>query len=389
MNIMNILMIHPHDVHSPAEPWTRRIRNIAREFVKKGYQVRLVYFPLSSEKYHTHGLEGIELVPLERLPSPVTFLKNTLKLIKLSSWADIIHLQKCHHYAAVPAAVAAFFAHKPLHYDWDDWEEMIWYESCGRNWHSKFIGTSFKVLEKSLPLFADTVSVASQYLKSLALKAGVKEENIFNAPVGADIEEFNPFIDGSAIREKYKVNNALVLYIGQLHGAQYLDLFLRAANIVLHEKPEATFMVVGEGFMEGYLKGLARNLGIEKKVIFTGAVLHHKIPEYIAAADICVAPFKDTLVTRCKSPLKIVEYMAMGKAIVASDVGEARRMLAGVGILVKPQDFHSLAEGIMRLLKDNTLREPLGFLARKRAEKSYNWSKTAESLLAAYRKVLR
>jgi len=381
-------MIHPHDIFSSVEPWTRRIRNLAKEFYKRGHLVKVVYFPFSEQRPDCREMEGIEVIPLERVPSPLTFLKNTFRLTQLSRWADIVHFQKCHHYAALPASLAAFLAHKPLHYDWDDWEEMIWYESCGRNWHSKFIGTSFKVLEKSLPLFADTVSVASQHLRTLALKAGVRKENIFDAPVGADVDEFTPFIDGSAIREKYCIGNVLVLYIGQLHGAQYLDLFLRAANIVLHETSEVDFMVVGEGFMERHLKGVARDLGIEKKIIFTGSVLHHKIPEYIAAADICIAPFKDTPVTRCKSPLKIVEYMAMGKAIIASDVGEARRMLAGVGILVTPQDIHSLAEGIIRLLKDEALRESLGVLSRKRAEKTYNWSRTAESLLGAYKKAL-
>jgi glycosyltransferase involved in cell wall biosynthesis len=96
-------------------------------------------------------------------------------------------------------------------------------------------------------------------------------------------------------------------------------------------------MIVGEGFLEKSLRELVKDLGIEDKVIFTGSVPHHKIPEYISSADICVAPFRDTKVTRCKSPLKIVEYMAMGKAIVAGNVGEVRRLLGGIGILVEPE----------------------------------------------------
>jgi glycosyltransferase involved in cell wall biosynthesis len=65
-------------------------------------------------------------------------------------------------------------------------------------------------------------------------------------------------------------------------------------------------MIVGEGFMERSLRNLTYELGIQDKVIFTGAVPHDKIPQYISAADICVAPFRDTKVSRCKSPLKIV-----------------------------------------------------------------------------------
>jgi glycosyltransferase involved in cell wall biosynthesis len=180
-------MIHSHDIYSPAEPWTRRIKSLAFELVKNGYKVKLIYFPLSNNiELKPHFLDGYEVIPFNRYPSPIVFLKNILKLINLGRWADIIHFQKCHHYSSIPAVVSAYLNKKPLHYDWDDYEEMIWYESCGRQLHSKFIGLSFKILERFLPILSDTVSVSSEYLKNLTLKFGVKRENIFSIPVGAD-----------------------------------------------------------------------------------------------------------------------------------------------------------------------------------------------------------
>lgn len=384
---MRILIVHPHDIYSKVEPWTSRIRNLAREFVGLGHEVRLAYFPISYHKLENNFLDGYETIALSRYPSLLTFFKNTSELIKLGKWADIVHFQKCHHYAAVPAVISAYLNQKPLHYDWDDWEEMIWYESCGKNLHAKFIGLSFKVLERFLPNLADTVSYSSQCLKDLALRFGVKEQDTYPAPVGANLEEFNPGIGGAEVKARYNISTPLVLYIGQLHGAQYINLFLMAANSVLHRYHQVTFMIVGEGFMERSLRELTHELGIEEKVIFAGSVPHSEIPKYIAAADICVATFKDTLVTRCKSPLKIVEYMAMGKAIVANNVGEVRRMLGGVGILVRAGDWRSLSEGILRLLIDKGLRDNLGRFARIRAENRYNWPQTAASLAAAYEKL--
>jgi glycosyltransferase involved in cell wall biosynthesis len=111
------------------------------------------------------------------------------------------------------------------------------------------------------------------------------------------------------------------------------------------------------------------------------------MPYYIAAADVCVACFKDTEVSRCKSPLKIVEYLASGKPIVASNVGEIRKMVGGAGLLVEPGNFNSLAQGIIRLLADKELRNSLSLRARQRAELKYNWTYTAESLLSAYEKI--
>ncbi|MBU0759778.1 MAG: glycosyltransferase, partial [Candidatus Omnitrophica bacterium] len=96
------------------------------------------------------------------------------------------------------------------------------------------------------------------------------------------------------------------------------------------------------------------------------------------------AAFNETEVTICKSPLKIVEYLASGKAIVASNVGEVRKMVGGVGMLVEPSDHHALSEGIIKLLDDKGLREILRHRARRRAEEKYNWTWTAENVMKAY-----
>lgn len=387
---MNILMIHPHDLFDKSEPWTTRIKSIANEFIKKGHRVKLCYFPLIlDEKHLSRDINSIELIPLDRMPSPTVFIKNTKKLIGLCRWADVVHFQKCHHYSAIPAVIAGYIAKKPVHYDWDDWEEKIWYESCGKGLHSRFIGISFKVLERWLPVLADSVSCASRCLKKLTHRFGVKEELIFDTPVGADLEKFKPGLDGSRIKKKHNIKGDLVLYVGQLHGAQYTELFIKAANLILHKHQNVSFMIVGEGFLKHRLIELAFALGLKEKIIFTGAIDYKNIPYYIAAADICVAPFKETKVSRCKSPLKIVEYLASGKPVVASLVGEVRSMAGGCAVLTKEGDFHSLAEGISRLITDTDLRERLSNGARARIKEKYNWNYAADSLLCAYEKILK
>lgn len=389
---MNILLVHPHDLFDKSEPWTVRILSFAREFSKNGHAVKLCYFPVLLGNNHSSlSIDGIDCIPFDRTPSPSFFLRNTRSITSLGRWADIIHFQKCHYYAALPAVIASYINKKPLHYDWDDWEEKIWYESCGKSLHSKFIGFSFKLLERLLPVLSDSVSCASDHLKELTKKFGVKEEFIFDAPVGADLDKFNLSASGNKIKEKYHIleNEHIVLYIGQLHGAQYVELLIKAVNIVLQKCLDVKFMIVGEGFLEQQLRKLVYDLGLEDKIIFTGAVSHDEIPFYISSASVCVAPFSDTEVTRCKSPLKIVEYMASSKAIVASNVGEVRKMLGGVGMLTAPGDYHALAKGIITLLGDSNLRKNLGLAARKRAEHKYNWSYTAANLLRAYNKIIK
>ena len=389
---MNILLVHPHDLFDKSEPWTVRIKNIAREFTKTGHQVKICYFPVDcSCEGVTPEPSSMDYIRLDRTPSLPTFIKNTLKLIRFGEWADVIHFQKCQYYASLPAVISAYINRKPLHYDWDDWEEKIWYESCGKGLHSRVIGFSFKMLERLLPLLSDSVSCASSRLKELSISFGVKGENIFDSPVGADTEKFVPHIDTDWVKQKYAIptNEKIVLYIGQLHGAQHVDLLINGANIVLHKYPGVKFMIVGEGFLEWKLKQLAHTLGIDDKIIFTGAVDHKLIPSYICAADICVAPFRDTEVARCKSPLKIVEYMSCGKAIVASNVGEVRKMLGGVGILTEAGNYYSLAEGMLKAIKDERLCRDLGRACRERIERKYNWFYAASNILKAYDKIVK
>jgi glycosyltransferase involved in cell wall biosynthesis len=381
--IMNILMIHPHDLYSPLEPWTVRIKNIAYQFTKKGHSVKLVYFSLDKKDANKKFLDKeIEVISLDRRLGVFILLRNIMQIIRIAEWSDIIHFQKCYYYASLPALIAAWIKKKAVHYDWDDWETKIFYYSNPKLF---VVGEFINIFEKLIPKIVDTISVSSGHLRKLCLKRGVPPERICLAPVGADLEKFRPDLNFSAkIKTKYNIKNYLILYIGQLHGGQYAELFIKAAQIIIGHRKDLTFMIVGEGYRLKELKELTERENVDKYFVFTGFIPHDEIPSYIADADVCVACFEENDITRCKSPLKIVEYLACGKAIVASNVGEIRNMVGGVGILAKPGDVKSLSDGIMTLLHDKELRERLMKQSRQRVETTYNWSVTAKNLLNAY-----
>ncbi len=385
---MNILMIHPHDINSSAEPWTVRIVYLAREFEKKGNKIKLVYFPLEQDSQQPGSIsEDITVIPLSRKHGPHILISNILKIYKLAGWADIIHFQKCFYNAAIPAMVAGLVRNKHLHYDWDDWEVKIYEVSTQPGFLRNLIRNFLAVLENNIPKAVDTVSVASHRLKSECKKLIKHNDRIFDAHVGADLLRFNPSVSGLAIRQKYGVTKPLILYLGQLHGGQYVRLFIQtAAKLISGYHKDILFMIVGDGYMAGDLKKMAREMNLDGSLIFTGAVSHELVPQYIAAADACVACFEENEVTSCKSPLKIVEYLACGKAIIASRVGEVPEMLLDAGVLTKPDDPDSLALGIIKVLSEPEFKERIQNSARKRAEEKYNWEVTAGNLLLAYAK---
>lgn len=383
-------MVHPHDIYSEAEPWTVRIVYIAKEFIRKGHRVKLVYFPIDATGHKPQEMqENITTIPFSRKHGPHILISNILKLNRLAEWADVVHFQKCFYHAAIPAIIAAFLTNKPIHYDWDDWEVKIYEVSTRPGILRNSIRNFLNMLEETIPRVIDTVSVASQRLRTESERIGVSKNRIFDAHVGADIIRFNPDVSGDSVRCQYKIEKPLILYLGQLHGGQYVEFFIRAASKLIKDyRHDLSFMIVGDGYQAEKLKKIACNLNLNGNIIFTGAVPHNLIPQYIAAADICVACFEENEVTLCKSPLKIVEYLASGKAIVASNVGEVPNMLGQAGILTQPGDIASLAEGIIKLIEDDNLRNGLGKLARERAEKKYNWAVTSENLLRAYARAI-
>lgn len=379
---MNILMLHPHDVYSNSEPWTVRITYLANEFVKRGHNVRLIYH-LLDPRISLEDATARQEYPFTTVPAyryQFALIAKMKSTTEFARWADVIHFQKCFAHVSVPAIWAAYRLGKPVHYDWDDWEYGIY----NYNPMNNVVGATIKAYERVLPRLVDTVSVASDALRNMALAAGVPEHRIFEAHVGADLDRFHPGIDGTRVRNLHNIEGPMVLYLGQLHGAQYLELFLNAAKLLVDREVPATFVVVGGGDRFGGLFQLTEKHKIGHRVVFTGAINHEEIPEYIAASDVAVACFEDTPQTRCKSPLKICEYMASGAAIVASKMGEVPRMIGDAGALVTPGDPNALAEGVERLLQDDKLRRQLGAKARLRAETKYNWGVTAENLLLAY-----
>ena len=131
---MRVLMVHPHDIYEPLEPWTIRITSLARCLTDLGHEVRLVYHLarqdlLPGDVRHRQEFE-FEVIP--RLRHIGVGVQKARQMIELAAWADLIHVQKALAHAALPAAVAAQVRRIPLHYDWDDHEAAIYADATGR-----------------------------------------------------------------------------------------------------------------------------------------------------------------------------------------------------------------------------------------------------------------
>jgi glycosyltransferase involved in cell wall biosynthesis len=382
MKKLNILMVHPHDIYSAKEPWTIRIVEIARVFTKIGHNVKLIYFPLPNKergKLKSEKIIEFKTIPFSRRAHHL--IKNIFDIQKYAKWADVIHFQKCFANAIIPVLFGAYFNNRHVHYDWDDWE----YEIYNFSPPSKLFGWYLNTMEKSVPKLVDSMSVASFKLKELAIDLGFPEKRIAMAHVGVNLERFSPKYDSIQIKRKYNLKKKVVLYLGQLNGAQYAELVVKSYKQILEKRNDTSLLIVGGGSNLEDLKRKVKDLGLEKNVVFTGFVHDDEVPLCINVADVAVASFELNKITECKSPLKIVEYLGSGKAIVASDVGEVKRMVGKAGIIVKPGNVDAITKAVLKILDDEKLQKKFEKEARKHAEENFNWDLTAKNILDVYR----
>jgi glycosyltransferase involved in cell wall biosynthesis len=251
-------------------------------------------------------------------------------------------------------------------------------------WHSFIFRKLGATIEEKLFSHADRIIVVSNELKKYVLKFNVTPDKITVIPNGVDINLFNPKISGTKIRRKYGLNkDKVVCFIGSLmawHGAENI---IRVANEMADSHPKVKFLIVGSGTLEEKLKTMAG-----ENVVFTGSVEHKLIPEYLAASDIAVAPYPK-MDFFYFSPIKLFEYMASGKAIVASDMGQIGEVIEHekTGLLIEPGNVRALKESIEYLLDNPQLRRKLGRNARKAAE-SYTWENNAKRVMKIYEELI-
>ncbi len=184
-----------------------------------------------------------------------------------------------------------------------------------------------------------------------------------------------------------------LLYIGTLADWQGLEVVVKALPKILEQRA-VRLHIVGRGRsrQRKFLAKQIRKLGVEESVIVQPAVPHHEIPALIASADICVAPlgFNDRNVTQGACPIKVLEYMAGGRPLLASNLPIVRELAREDvdALLFSPNDPDDFAKQALALLDDFELSKRLADSASERALTKFTWHESQKKLLKVYGKLL-
>ena len=216
---------------------------------------------------------------------------------------------------------------------------------------------TWRARERSMLSAADALIAVSPSVRAHAIRCGVVIHN------GVDLEPFES-MNGELVRQRYELGNVRVVgFAGSLKAWHGVDLLLHAAARL---DRDVRFLIVGDGPERARLGALAAELGIADRVVFTGVIAHHAIPDHLAAMTVAAAPYRGQS-DFYFSPLKIVEYLAAGLPVVASEQGDLARLVGKAGLMVTPDDPVALAEALDSVLADPQRRRAMHFAARRHA----------------------
>lgn len=201
---------------------------------------------------------------------------------------------------------------------------------------------------------ASAVTTIAHGLRDDLIARGVPRDKITVIPNAVDVAAFQAGgRRDPRLAQELGLGRAVVLgFLGSFYGYEGLDVLLRALPGLAVRRPEVRVLLVGGGPEEGRLKALADRLGVADRVIFTGRVPHDRVQAYYDLVDLLVFPRTSIRLTELVTPLKPLEAMAMGKPVLASDVGGHRELIRDgrTGWLFRPDDPQALADKVDEVL---------------------------------------
>ena len=259
---------------------------------------------------------------------------------------------------------------------------------------SKYDANSFFIkifvfFEKCSFKFANAVIATNGSYKDTAVqRGGKKPKDVFIVRNGPDLKKFKIAPDRSDLK---KEGEFLIGYLGNMNPQDGADNLLKAAEYIIREKGlnNFKFIFVGGGTSQPILAAESKKLQLQNNVIFTGRVPDDIMLTSLQACDICVQPDPYNLLNDKSTMNKIMEYMALGKPVVAFALKETVVSGGDVALYAKSNDYIDLAEKIIYLSENPEDRAHRARLGRERIEKMLAWEYSIPHLLAAYKHVLK
>ena len=305
----------------------------------------------------------------------VVFFREGFDVIQICNPPDLLVL------TALPFKALG----KKVVFDQHDLSPEI-YEMHNGGVKSSWVVKILLFFERLTYAWSDIVIVVNEACRKIAVSRGGKaEQDVFivrNAPA---VDSFRSARPDSSLKCGAKY---LITYVGMMGPQEGIDILLRSVRYLAMEYKRNDFhvLMMGNGTVFEAMKDYAKELGISQRISFTGHVGYDRVMQGIASADVCLCPDPKTPLNDKCSLVKVVEYMSLGRPLVAFDLEEVRISAGDAALYARPNDEKDFAEKINLLLEAPNLRASMGEIGRERVLNFLTWEHSKQALYTAYDK---
>lgn len=342
--------------------------DIVRRLDKKRFRVVVGYIygqgTLAAEIRGT----GVKVIDLSRNEKIDPFLMIRLFLLIRKERIRIVHTHLVH--ASIVGRIAAKLAGvgriiTTRHYAYYHKQKGLvnWIERKTAVFNNEFIAISNAVKEHM-------IKTEKYGPERIAVLYNAVDLDLLDSSDGEITERDSGFLIGS---------------VGRLHPSKGYDTLLKSMPQVIKRFPQAKLMIIGDGTQRDHLQRICADLGISEHVVFLGTKTHAQVIDFLKKLDLFV------LASNWEGfGLVLVEAMALGKPVVATNVGGIREIVQDgqTGYLVPPGQPDALASRMIRLLEDQPLSREMAKMARKRVEANFSMKRMIYGLDQLYRKLV-
>jgi glycosyltransferase involved in cell wall biosynthesis len=361
--------------------------NVLGQFAELGHEVSLIAVRSKNVSRIKNPQVRIISVPLRDVPLilPVMFtifLFVYLPIFIIISKVDVIIMDPYVHILSVfPQLPISRFKKVKSVLD----VRSIPVETTGfRGFQLKFwFNTSILVAKK---LFDGMTIITPLMRKEICRTFEIDPCNVGTWPMGVDTELFNPenySSDCAKLKKELGLSDKFVVfYHGVFTATRGLKETIESMKILRPDYPNVVLFLLGTGPMVSKLKQVVQKAGLQEHVIIHDPVNHAEVPRFIEMSDVCIVPLPDHPYWRFQCPLKLLEYLAMEKVVILTDIPAHRAVIgeAKCGVYVSSVNPMEIAEAIEYVYLNKDSLNEQGKIGREIVKKEYTWEKVAGSL---------
>ena len=235
--------------------------------------------------------------------------------------------------------------------------------------------------------FFDGVTILTSPMKNEVCKSfTIDPDKVGVWTSGVSVDFFNPMNFGSEsieLRRKLGLNGKfIVFYHGVLTPTRGLAETANALKTLRNKYPDIVLFILGRGPFAPKLEDLVQRECLQENVILAGSVDHSEVPKFISMCDVGIVPLPDHPYWRCQSPIKLLEYLAMEKVVVLTDIPAHRVVVGGAkcGIFISSIDPAEIAGAIEYAYVNKKYLNGWGKIGRELMKEKYTWEKVAKDL---------